>query len=173
MRYIRRKLSHRHHRQLPLPQHRYQQRDQIVTIEKLHLFHRLKEHFLFCLVIIPCSFEESFCHWERLPFPMNGTKYSFIRKSAASLEENGVPGPPHDPLYSKEKLFAIASNMLPPDSPVEATADLISPYLKGSEHPHNCFSFWFFFGACENSSDFIRAFIIFHFSWRAMVTDYV
>ena len=45
----------------------------------------------------------------------------------------------------KNKFFAIASGMLPPDSPQDATAALISPYLVVSDHPKECFGFWVYF----------------------------
>lgn len=62
------------------------------------------------------------------------------------LEGEAIPGPPSDHLDNRERYFAIASNMLPSDSPADSTADLISPYIIGTEHPKECFKFWFYFG---------------------------
>ena len=53
--------------------------------------------------------------------------------------------PSGDHNAEKNKFFAIASGMLPPDSPQDATAALISPYLVVSDHPKECFGFWVYF----------------------------
>ena len=45
----------------------------------------------------------------------------------------------------KDTFFAIASGMLPPDAPMDATADLVSAYFDVKEHPYECFGFWVHF----------------------------
>lgn len=93
-----------------------------------------------------CTFEEDFCNWEHIPDEENGTRYAWTRKNSVWLEGEAIPGPPNDHTESREKIFAIASNMLPSDGPAESTADLISPYIIGVEHKKECFKFWFYFG---------------------------
>ena len=94
--------------------------------------------------MILCNFENDFCHRERQPESAD-SQYAWFRNTSNDLESAGLQGPSQDHNAEKDKFFAIASGMLPPDSPQDATAALISPYLVASVHPKECFGFWIYF----------------------------
>ena len=93
-----------------------------------------------------CNFENDLCHWESKPTQSDGSKYSWQRNNSVNFEGAALPAPPSDHRNDREKKYILASGMYPPDAPNDATADLLSPYLKGKDHPYECFGFWVFFG---------------------------
>lgn len=99
--------------------------------------------------MITCNFETDFCNWQRLPETAEST-FAWVRNNSDGLSKAGIENPGGDRGGNKAKYFAIASNMVPANSPADATADLISPYLKGSDHPVECFGFWAYLNGPED-----------------------
>ena len=104
-------------------------------------------HFYFSVLaaIIYCTFDKDYCHWDRNPRNINATQYGFDRHTASDLESNTIPGPPYDAFESKDGTFVIASNMISKDAAKNAIGKLFSPYLLGTQHPVECFSFYVYF----------------------------
>ena len=101
----------------------------------------------FFSVLIVCNFEKDLCHWESKPSQLDGSKYTWQRNSSVNFEEGAdIPAPPSDHRNDRDKKYILASGMYPPDAPTDATADLLSPYLLGKDHPNECFGFWVYFG---------------------------
>jgi hypothetical protein len=95
------------------------------------------------LDIIECNFEQDFCHFQ------NGTTnsyYSLFRSTSQQLAEQGILGPDGDYDNNKDKFFVITSNYQAQEVLPETVAYLQSPTFMASEHPVECFSFFFFFG---------------------------
>ena len=97
------------------------------------------------VAIIYCTFDKDYCHWDRSPRIINATQYGFDRHTASDLESNTIPGPPFDAFESKDGTFVIASNMISKDAAKNAIGKLFSPYLLGTQHPVECFSFYVYF----------------------------
>ena len=106
----------------------------------------MKTYIDIILVLIVCNFENDLCHWESKPTQSDGSKYTWQRNNSVNFEGAALPAPPSDHRNDREKKYILASGMYPPDAPNDATADLLSPYLKGKDHPYECFGFWVFFG---------------------------
>ena len=96
--------------------------------------------------MIVCNFEKDLCHWERKPGQSEEAKYSWQRNNSVNFEFAALPAPPSDHRDDRERNYILASGMFPPDAPSDATADLLSPYLLGKDHPNECFGFWVYFG---------------------------
>ena len=106
----------------------------------VHIF-----YFSAFTAIIYCTFDKDYCHWGRNPRNINATQYGFDRHTASDLESSTIPGPPYDAFESKDGTFVIASNMISKDAPKNAIGKLFSPYLLGTQHPVECFSFYVYF----------------------------
>ena len=96
-------------------------------------------------LIIYCTFDKDYCHWDRSPRNINATQYGFDRHTPSDLESSNIPGPPYDAFESKDGTFVIASNMISKDAAKNAIGKLFSPYLLGTQHPVECFSFYVYF----------------------------
>ena len=110
--------------------------------------------------IIYCTFDKDYCHWDRSPRNINATQYGFDRHTPSDLESSNIPGPPYDAFESKDGTFVIASNMISKDAPKNAIGKLFSPYLLGTQHPVECFSFYVYF-----SVSYLLQIIIVIYGW--------
>lgn len=73
--------------------------------------------------------------------------YQWFHYTSELLEGSSIPGPPSDHSGKKDTFYMMASDYTGADSkPADATTTLLSPNLIGSEHPVECFGFWFYFG---------------------------
>ena len=106
----------------------------------VHIF-----YFFAFTAIIYCTFDKDYCHWDRNPRNINATQYGFDRHTASDLESGTIPGPPYDAFESKDGTFVIASNMISKDAAKNTIGKLFSPYLLGTQHPVECFSFYVYF----------------------------
>lgn len=88
------------------------------------------------------------CEWKNLS---EDPIHRWERMSSNQLEELNRPGPTGDIEGHSDTFFMIASNYKEGDEgPEIAVATLKSPLFKRSEHPKECFAFWFYFGQKGN-----------------------
>ena len=70
--------------------------------------------------------------------------HKWQRKTANEIGDGLGPDQDKDGMF--DTYFMIASNQNEPEQGVDAFAELRSPFFKSTEHPVECFSFWFYFG---------------------------
>ena len=69
-----------------------------------------------------------------------------MRKTAQQLAEESKPGPETALGGGKDTYFMVTSNAGGDDDHGQVVvAELKSPLLKSSEHPKECFGFWWYF----------------------------
>ena len=93
------------------------------------------------LAVLVCDFEKDFCNWQDAGSDPN---HKWLRRTGNEIADE--PGPDADFQGNNEKYFLIATNNGKTDDVESSEADLRSPYLNSTEHPYECFSFWFQFG---------------------------
>ena len=93
-----------------------------------------------------CDFQANKCDWDKKP---DNATFMFRRHSANQLENFNMTGPDQDYQGEKTGRFMIAS-IYRDNAAVESLEDdrarLRSPIYNSSEHPVECFNFWFNFG---------------------------
>ena len=90
-----------------------------------------------------CDFQANTCGWDKKP---DNATFIFQRHSANQLEHMNMPGPSADYQGKTDKRFMIASIDQEGHSVDNEIARFRSPIFKSSEHPVECFNFWFNFG---------------------------
>ena len=90
-----------------------------------------------------CDFQANTCGWDKKP---DNATFIFQRHSAQQLENSNMPGPVQDYQGEKNKRFMIASIDRADFNVENEIARFRSPIFKSSEHPVECFNFWFNFG---------------------------
>ena len=94
----------------------------------------------FTSAVINCKFETDFCDWTNIE---NDPGHKWVRLTGTEVGEN--PGPDGDLNGDSNKYFVLASNFEESQSET-SSAVLESPYFKSTEHPYECFNFYFYFG---------------------------
>ena len=90
--------------------------------------------------MILCNFQKNTCGWDKKP---DNASFIFQRHTAEQVGDN--PGPDVDYQGKVDKMFMIAS--LDREASVKnEIARFRSPEFISSEHPVECFHFWFNFG---------------------------
>ena len=92
---------------------------------------------------ILCNFQANICDWDKKP---DNATFMFHRHSANQLENSNMTGPDQDYMGDKKGRFMIASIYRDNATVENEFAWLRSPLYKSSEHPIECFNFWFNFG---------------------------
>ena len=96
--------------------------------------------------IIFCNFEtDSYCHWNRNPSFVNASQYGWGRFSSKDLESSDIPCPPEDFSNGKNGHYIMVSNKISIDAADGANAQFLSPFLIGSQHVEECFTFKVYF----------------------------
>ena len=90
---------------------------------------------------ILCNFQTNICGWDK-----NNATFMFHRHSANQLENSNMTGPDQDYQGEKKGRFMIASIDRDNSTIENEIAWLRSPIYNSSEHPVECFNFWFNFG---------------------------
>ena len=86
--------------------------------------------------------------------------WKWTRGTSKSFQEENVPSPEASYDNEAEGHFIIASNIIAEQSEENTETDIISPIFKSSEHPVECFAFYYNFGVsfviqeCDLSNDF-------------------
>ena len=95
--------------------------------------------------IILCNFEKNKCGWSiKTSDELN--VWTFQRMTTNGLETDSLPHPSGDYNGNNNGHYMIASNAFGVDAKPNSVAQLISPVFKSSEHPVECFAFYFNFG---------------------------
>ena len=104
----------------------------------------------FFLAIIFCDFEnDNYCHWNRNPGSVNATRYGWGRHTTKDLEASDIPSPSGDFGDSKDGHYIIASNKISMDAKDDAKGLFLSPFLIGSQHVEECFTFQVYFSVSK------------------------
>ena len=93
--------------------------------------------------MIDCSFEQNFCGWQNV---QKNSSHVWKRHNAKQLGNGNIPGPEMDHNDNQEGFFVVTQNLNSDDHGQFQIANLKSPLLKASEHPIECFCFWYKFG---------------------------
>ena len=105
---------------------------------------------LYLLAIIFCDFEnDNYCHWNRNPGSVNATQYGWERHTTKDLNGSDIPSPSGDFADSKDGHYIIASNKISMDAKNDAKGLFLSPFLIGSQHVEECFTFKVYFSVSK------------------------